>query len=153
MVIVVEPNRGDVMGRSWQRMVGMSLMMLGWGGEAIFLGIQVMKIDHVVISGVDVTEEIVAGALLRSGIAFFGLLLAGGAWIGHWRVFSILSAVLYLGTWFFWGSTSSVGVIEAFSLKWQTAVTLGTYAAFLLRDVLLPSMAMLTVAISVVSSD
>jgi hypothetical protein len=116
------------------------MAVAAWTAEASFMAMKILTIDKVIMSGVDITHEIYAAALQRAAMVLIGISFACMAfiWIKRWRWLVATSAVLYLGVWYMTGTTSSVPLVEAYTLKWTTAKMFGTYVSFALRDVILP---------------
>jgi len=113
-----------------------------WAGLLAFTGYySAMLPKHYLMGNIDVVPEIVhhqhilyAWSLAGLGVALVGLKV--DRW---WIPATIASSLTYLVGWYIRGPMLMVGPVDGFRLMWQTAITLGTYAQFIVRDVLAPA--------------
>ena len=128
------------------------MTILAWLAELGYMLSLLPNVGTTTMFGYDITSSIVAGASLRALWIVVGITLGSAAlfWRRHWNWFCAISACLYLIPWYAMGSTSHVQLLDAYRLKWETAWTFDTIDGFVVRDVILPIVFLLVIAIVLV---
>jgi len=96
--------------------------------------------------------------IMWQGWAIYALIIAFGLFSGlltyynryKWRFCLLSSSLLYLLFWYSKGSSSSVGLVMSYKLKWDIIKKFNGYIAFIYQDFILPILFLIIIVLVIV---